>query len=398
MGCGGFVGRLMSRRHSFSSVRLACVALVSLGFAACARETTPVSAAVAVWAVDSLPTLTLGLADSGDVDASFERITGATRLPDGTVLVADLGEAPLKLFGADGQFLRRLARKGGGPGEMEYLARLYRCGDVFFTYDIDGYRISEYSLDGTLRRSFRFQVPEGQQVPYVSACNSDGRFAHLGWGAPPKTAGYHRDTVPLWYTPTPDGPPTVIDSAPASERWGQTHDGSLVGSMLLPLGKQPSIAFGPAGFYISTGDSVALRVYAPDGTSRGVYRLDDSLATVTPADIRDFIEAEISEDGERRRASIEREYAAITFPSRHGAITALIVDREGMLWLRAHAAPAAATVRWRVLTPEGNEAARVDLPRRMEVFEIGRDYLLGREIDADEGVPVLRMLGLRRQP
>lgn len=364
---------------------------------ACGGESSAPADAVAMWAVDSLPQLTLGRDAGSPDDVVFERITGATQLPDGSLLVADLGDAPLRLFGADGRFARNVARKGAGPGEMEYLARLFRCGDAIYTYDIDGYRISEYTTDATYRRTFRFEVPTSQTVPYVSACNASGRFAHLGWGArgEPK-AGYHRDTVPVWVTASADGAPTVVDSVPASERWGQTYQGRIVGSRPLPLGKQPSVAAGPTGFFVATGDAFEVLAYDSVGALRDTLRLADSVPAVTPADIRDLIDAQIAEAGERQRASTEREYAEIAFPERHSAITALLVDGDGLLWLRAYAPPSAATATWRVLDPSGRERARVDLPRRLEVFEIGRDYLLGRQLDEAQGVPVLQRWRLDR--
>jgi hypothetical protein len=378
-----------------SRARVAAVLLLS----ACASERPSAAATVETWTVDSAATLTIGLDAASDVGVSFERITGATRLPDGTLLVADLGEAPLRLFGTDGELLRRVARRGGGPGEMEYIARLFRCGDAIYTYDLDGHRVSQYGLDATYRRMFRFAVPTGQQAPYgVSSCNASGRFVHLGWGSPPRVAGYHRDTVAVWVTETADGPPSIVDSVPSSERWGQTYQGRLVGSSPLPLGKQPATAFGPTGFYVSTGDSLAVLVYDTSGARIGEHRFAGSIAAVTPEDVRDFIEAEVAENGEQARAGIEREYAAITFPERHGAVTGLLVDADGLLWVRTYAPPTSASVAWRVLSAAGTETATVSLPRRLEVFEIGGDYVLGREIDANEGVPVLRLLTLRRSP
>lgn len=346
--------------------------------------------------MDSTPTLTIGLPQDDSADVTFERITGATRRADGQLIVADLGEAPLQLFGTDGALLRRIARKGSGPGEFEYLAWMWRCGDALFSYDIDGHRVSEFSLDGEYRRGFRFLVPEGQIVPYLSACDARGRFGHIGWASAPRVAGVHRDTVPVWMTAAPDAAPTIVDSAPWSERWGQTHQGRIVGSMPLPLGKQPTLASGPAGFYLSTGDAFEIRVYDSTGTARTPFRLADTVAAVTPADIRDYIEAEVAEAGERARRGIEREHAEITFPERHAAITAMIVDDDGLLWLRPFASATGSVATWRVLDAEGLEVARADLPRRLHVFEIGRDYVLGREIDATEGVPVLRLLRLTR--
>lgn len=388
---------MCSRRAtaSFAAALLPAVLFTT----ACGGESAAPADAVATWTVDSLPQLTIGRDAGSDDDIVFERITGATQLPDGSLLVADLGDAPLRRFAADGRLLRVVARKGAGPGEMEYLARLFRCGDALYTYDIAGYRISEYTSDARYLRTFRFEVPALQTVPYVSACSASGRFAHLGWGArgEPK-AGYHRDTVPVWITASADGPPTIVDSVPASERWGQTYQGRIVGSRPLPLGKQPSVAAGPSGFFVATGDAFGVIAYDSAGALRDTLRLADSVPAVTPADIRDLIEAQIAEAGERERASTEREYAEITFPERHGAITALLVDRDGLLWLRAFAPPSSATATWHVLDPSGREIARAALPRRLEVFEIGHDYLLGRQLDAEQGVPVLQRWRLQREP
>jgi hypothetical protein len=372
---------------------------VASAVAACGGDRDAGRDAVVEWRVDPVPLLTIGRDEPDNIDATFERITGATRLADGSLLVADLGDWPLKLYGADGKFVRRVARKGTGPGEIEYLARLYRCGDRLFTQDIASRRISEFSLDGRYLSDFRFQVLPGQQVPYISACDERGRFAHLGWGALSNpVAGYHRDTVPVWLSATPDGAPQFVDSIASSERWGRTMQGRIVGTRPLPLGRQPSIAFGPGGLYIATGDAFEVLVYDTSGARLTPHRLSDSVAAVTPADVRDHIEAQVAEEGEQRRASVEREFGEITYPQRHAAITALVVDREGLLWLRSFVPPTAESVTWRVLDQNGAEVARVSLPRRMQLFEIGRDYVLGRELDVVEGVPVLKLLRLDRLP
>lgn len=363
--------------------------------ASCAGERSLSDNAVSEWFSEA--SLTIGADTEDDSATIFEQITGATKLPNGDLLIADLGDAPLRRFGADGRLIRRVARRGTGPGEMEYLARLYRCGDAIYTYDIAGYRIQQFDTGANYQRVFRFQGPTGQSVPYVTACNAEGRFASVGWGAQGvPTAGYHRDTAAVWVTATPDGEATIVDSVPASERWGQTANGRIVGSAPLPMGKQPRIAFGPKAFYIATGDAPEVRVYDALGVRRGTYSLRDSIPSLTPDDVRDYVERQVIAAGERRRASIEREYAAISFPERPPAVTALTVDSEGLLWMRPYAPASDSLVRWRVLDDAGREVAAVELPRALDIFEIGRDYILGREPERAEGVPVVRMFTLRR--
>ncbi len=379
-------------RRSISRLVHASLAFAALG---CGTASDSSSSGVETWTVSEAPALSIGADSSDNLDASFERLTGATRLADGRLIVADLGDAPLRLFAEDGRFIRRLARKGQGPGEVEYLAVLYRCGDLLFSYDIDGHRVAQWTLEGVFEREFRFQVPAGQQVPYVSACNATGRFAHLGWGdltAP--LAGYHRDTVPLWTTAAADAAPTLLDSVPASERWGRVIDGRVVGTRPLPFGKQPRIGIGADRIYVATGDADGIRVYDLSGAPLARIAVADSAPAVTPQDLRDIVEREILEDGESRRRAIEREYAEITYPTTKGNVSAMLVDAEGLLWMRPPVPASSTRVQWQVFGSDGTPRANISLPAALEVLEVGRDYVLGRMVDTAAGVPLLQLYGL----
>jgi hypothetical protein len=140
---------------------------------------------LAQWVVDSAPTLMLG-AGVDDTTQLFAVVVGATRLPDGGVLVVDRQEYTLHLYSADGNRVGSFGRKGSGPGEYRYPARFWRCGDSVLVNDIDGAVTSVLSLTGDFVRSFRFGGSGGQQAgigtPYESSCNAAGLFAHYGWG------------------------------------------------------------------------------------------------------------------------------------------------------------------------------------------------------------------------
>lgn len=126
--------------------------------AAVARAQSP------TWRLDPKPILVLGKAN-GDEAEAFAAIPGATRLPNGNVLVADRGEFSLHLYSAAGNEVRKFGRKGKGPGDFAYLARLYRCGALVLADDIDGSLISVYSTDGALMRTFRFSSKVGNNSP-----------------------------------------------------------------------------------------------------------------------------------------------------------------------------------------------------------------------------------------
>jgi hypothetical protein len=102
------------------------------------------------------------------------------------------------------------------------------------------------------------------------------------------------------------------------------------------------------------------------------------------------------EVGETYRRGIEREYAAVEFPKTKSSVSALMVDSEGLIWIRPPASSGALSVPWQVYHPSGELRASVILPEPLEIFEIGVDYILGRELDTGAGVPLLRQYRLRR--
>lgn len=82
-------------------------------------------------------------------------------LESGEWVVLDHHEASvLKLYAADGRFLRTLGRKGQGPGEFEYAGMVSpRSGDTLDVVDIDLLRITTLTARGQLQRTRRVPVP-----------------------------------------------------------------------------------------------------------------------------------------------------------------------------------------------------------------------------------------------
>jgi len=348
----------------------------------------------ATWTIDSTPLLRLG-AEQADSAQTFAVVVGATRLPDGRVLVGDRADFSLLEFSSAGKLLRSFGRRGAGPGEFQRLYGLLRCGDSVVTRDQSGNRESIFSLDGRYVRSFRFGSPQPGRSASRTACNLEGMFAHVGLEHP--TPESHRPSVPFWISGPDSVVRTVLGRLPGIEYFLQIMDGRVGGASALPLGKDTHIAMAGDRLYVGTADRFEVAVF--DFTGKQIATIAKPVATIrtTDADIEFAKEREIDQRGRQMRGWVERNYATIRFPEALPAYGRLLLDADGNLWVQDYPRPRSSSLRWSVFSPEGRELATVALPSFLEVYEIGRDYVLGRFLDPGESIPEVRLYRLRRR-
>jgi hypothetical protein len=74
----------------------------------------------------------------------------------------------------------------------------------------------------------------------------------------------------------------------------------------------------------------------------------------------------------------------------------MLIDSEGMVWIRDYRRASPTFAQWTVFTTDGKQVAEVQLPLHLTVSDIGRDYVLGKYIDPVEDIPEIRMYKLRR--
>jgi hypothetical protein len=139
-------------------------------------------------------------------------------------------------------------------------------------------------------------------------------------------------------------------------------------------------------------------VFSTTGTLLPTISRTAAPIPVTPADIEAALESDVSQFGERSRKSTTEQYAAMTLPKTLPPYRALRVDAADMLWVQDYPRAGNAVVTWRVFASDGRPVAEVVLPAALDVYEIGLDYVLGRAVDEDEGVPEVRLFALRRTP
>jgi hypothetical protein len=162
-------------------------------------------------AVLDSPTLALriGTAD-GDSMLQFFR-PGAMAVDDsGFIYVADGGHYEVRVFDAEGRFVRRFGGRGSGPGEFQGLNALHVFGDTVVVLDLRVWRLVTFNRHGVALGTQTIRDSNGGRISIFA--RSDG-----GWLlTPPRDSPFdphgveRRDTVRLVW---------ASSIAKAMERW-----------------------------------------------------------------------------------------------------------------------------------------------------------------------------------
>lgn len=361
--------------------RAAPLALLALAMACGGSPTDRPLDAAATWQIDTTPILAIGRENS-DTAAPLGNAVAAYAMPDGGVVVADMGYTSIRYFDAQGTFVRQAGREGDGPGEFRYLGRMLRCGDTLHAQELQRREVLVYSREGEFVRSVPLTGPDSRfNLPYQAACGPTGRLVANGWDTV-RVREYSRvrGTVPYWLGDADWDVTRVLGSWPGSERLSGPD-----GSSPHPLGKEPVLAVGRDRVYVGLADSFAINVYALDGTPLPpIVKQRVDLAT-TEVDIARY---QLLDTLGRPPEELDwrvRRWERFTFPPTVPAYTALLVDRDDNLWVRTFPRSAANLVRWVVFDPAGREIGAIDLPVTLQVFDVGSDEILGIEVALDDG-------------
>lgn len=331
------------------------------------------------WPVDTKPQFVLGA--SGDANkAEFAFVNGATKLPDGNIMVGDRGDYSMFIVSPADVTVKKFGRNGDGPGELRSPFFMWRCGSAVFVSN--GTVIKVFGLDGTYQRSFRFGSTIGKRGAYRSSCNQQGTFVHYGWddGKGQQRGIPFRTQVPVWISPGDSTSGTLVSMALSSERFDNS---------ILPLGRETRIALGKNRVYVGEADSYEIRVFTFDGRPLPSIRKDAKVVAVSAQDIKDDLDRTVAMMGEKFRKVAESDYARAPMPKTLPPYRELVVDIDDNLWVRDYARTGANVV-WTVFNASGKQVAELQLPNALEVSEIGRDYVLGRYISEETGAPEVR--------
>lgn len=331
------------------------------------------------------------------------RVSHAILLPDGRFVVANSGSSELRFFDATGSLLQAVGRRGEGPGEFLGISWLSAVGgDTLYVYDGYASRMSVYHPDGTFIRDFVF----GGQGMRATAI---GRFADGTFAG--------RETVLL--RPSQDGPieglqrPDVsivrvnglgeveatLGPFPGAERFINVNadgGGVVAVEVVTPL-------LGRTAWHVATGnvlwsgtqDGPELRVYDPEGSLVRIVRTGRAPEPVTDRHREALIAKRLESVPDDRVAAVRSGLEALAVAEFVPPYGRLVADRAGNLWVADYDDGLGPAGRWTVYSAAGHGLARIALPERFTPYDIGEEWILGKELD-DLDIEHLRLYPLMR--
>lgn len=347
----------------------------------------------------------------------------------GDVFVADGGSASVRVFDAEGRFVRQFGSRGDGPGEVNYLNDLLVVGDTVLLIDWQGGgKAVRFGTDGDFVTSIALRQPDGR---YLLPAGHDG----VSW-----LANYD-----------PPFERVVLDFGEPLERRNLVHrydwDTGEIGDQVYSrvamtvYGTQAGEAgtdwglFGRASggdpydgagrMHSVSADDYVIRVHGPRGLER-IVRREVERVPVTAELIAEVRAAAVAVmdtigtmDPGRRREQVEQVgaridlWATLPHPEFVPPIDRLLVGPDGDLWVSRRDGPDRAVlegeamfrgsddvpirpVTWDLHAPDGRLRGTIVTPPHVRIDEISRDHAWGLLI-GDFDVPYVVRYSLRPQ-
>jgi hypothetical protein len=364
--------------------------LLALVTACTGPEPEPASfGPVETWALVDTLFDPIGTAD-GPPTHTLYRARDARHLGSGLLAAANAREE-IRLFRADGSFVRQMGRKGEGPGEFGNLSRLFRLRDTTLLA-IDGMRERAVRFDtlGNLLSEFSLNPEHPLETASGYAVPGPDRVMVIGHSFFPNIP-----SVTIQTLIRPEVPLYVFDSAGGVTEVGQVlgrprEVSSRGGFSFQPLGPNSIITSWRTGAVMTFGTDATLSFFDSDGTLIQVLHPPRLPVPVTDETISDW-EEELMEA--RRAYGLPTEDGdlgyppgwILRFPATLPVYDALLSDDLGCVWGRRYPPPKEETVWYDVIDPENLSIATFSLPRTTIITDVNDGLVVGIRTD-DLGV------------
>ena len=275
------------------------------------------------WRIGPEPSVTIGGLEA-DGPYMLYRAFGASKLPDGRIVVADNDSGELRVFDAEGNHFATWAGKGEGPGEIAQYGHLVTAepwqGDsIMAWYTAQAGVVSIYDADGNFGRSLRFGGPP-PEVRWPEAPRPDGTILVTS----------NSDSVEIW-----NGDNTMSASL-GYHLYGENYEVPVPDEMIrstYPVVFRQSREVGLWGdlVFVSALHGYEIKAFRADGTLARIVRRGHVPRAPTQADYDHYV-SQLPGTGLAHHESAQ---IAESFP----AFAEIMGDGAGCLWVREYDFP-----------------------------------------------------------
>ncbi len=338
-----------------------------------------------VWRPSTRPVWSLAKDAEGE---EFVEIIGAAPLADSLIILADHRTGLLHYLSPSGRPIRRVGRRGSGPGEVLSLDAFGLADTAgVWLFDTSNQRLVIRGAAGEHRRTQAIRFPRGANSwPMVVGMLSTGdilmveRHLPIPMGQIP--GSILRDSTRLLrFTPL-NGTAIPLDTVPSLDIFVSPRGSARI--YVAQYGPRLNVVRSRVeeGLLVGFSDSLKVSFLGGDGTNRDVVRrkfTPDPLSEATREDAR-------RARGSGRFASDELPDALIP----HGlpAFGRIVADEQGGVWLQEYQMDDSAQPKWAVFTKAGKLRGIVVLPSRFHLLLADGDEIVGLQRD-DVGVEVV---------
>ena len=352
------------------------------------------------WSIGLEPDLAIGSVE-GDTTYQFFGVAGAHRTADGRIAVVNAGSREVRIYDAQGTFVRSLGRPGEGPEEFGMPVLGGAVDDTLVVVDRAHHRISMVHPDVGFVRLARVDDDVGGYL------NPSGTFGNgqvvFGGAFDMRRIGELKDGMNRAHTfyrsCNPDGSMAAdFGNKSGAEFFIRSLEGRGPESRpaLFPFGKMPLATVSSNYFYFGSGDRYEIEGYDPLGKLVRLVRLERQATPVTEEDRSRYIEdtvSEVEDENETRR--IRQNLSTLPVPDVFPPYAGLATDALGHLWVQDYPRPGDEIPVWTIFDSRGVLSGRVTIPDNVSILEIGEDYLLGLYRD-ELGVEYVHVYSVER--
>lgn len=350
----------------------------------------PAWTAATEWRLGAQPTLQIG-GGVADTSTLVGPVSGAFRLRDGRVLVADNGAHALRWFSSAGKLLLTEGRDGEGPGEFRSITRVLEIDDSVVVYDPRLSRLSIFDMNGNVGRLLTMASPKGGVAPPEPI----GRIPTGRWvsyatsvhtlGEP---SGPARDSAWIWMVNQNGTPDVQVASLPGSDVLIASGS-QFLGVMPAPFGRATTIRLHDGTLWVGTADSYRIDALDLQGRLITSIRLDQRSAALDPDRGIAAVDSIRKGFGAKRvEAMIGKAYDdaldKLQLPEFEPPYSTFRIADDSALWVekfatRDHTGP----TKWDVFLPDGHWQGTITLSPGFKPTQISQKEILGVWKDPD---------------